>query len=63
MAIQLQVRNIYLRSGTPEANWMCDGETNRSEPTKFMKETAREYRRERPDYEVRFVREKKDFVK
>lgn len=62
MAIQLQVRNRF-GGGFTGNNWMCDGETNRKEPTKFMKETALRYRREQPDYEVRFVREEKDFVK
>lgn len=61
MAIQLQIRNKFSQGWNSE--WQCDGETNRNEPTKFMKETARYYRREQPDYEVRFVREKEDFVK
>lgn len=59
MAIQLQTRNTDLT----DAVWTCDGETNRAAPTKFMLENAREYRREMPHFETRFVYDKRDFVK
>lgn len=65
MSIQLQVRNKFHIPGKPSMHvneWECDGETNRKEPTKFMVETAADYRRYRTDYEVRYVYDKKDFV-
>lgn len=62
MSVQLQVRYKFFSHDKKITDWQCDGETNRNEPTKFMKETARDYRRDQPDYEVRFVYDKKDFV-